>query len=121
MFKLGIIEESLKDIKVLNMVKQYLFSQRIEQIPEDEYPVWHTNEYHIPDEKLKDLLEILKDEVKETWYIHAFNDKQLFVVLKGRYFMLSLNRDYSWNEMIEYGVNEAKVERRFLENVPLHV
>lgn len=35
--------------------------------------------------------------------------------------MLSLNRDYSWNEMIEYGVNEAKVERRFLENVPLHV
>lgn len=60
-------------------------------------------------------------EVKETWYIHVFDDKQLFVVLRGRYFMLSLNRDYSWNEMIEYGVNEAKVERRFLENVPLHV
>ena len=26
-----------------------------------------------------------------------------------------------WNEMIEYGVNHAKVERRFLESIPLHI
>lgn len=121
MFRLGIIEESLKNNKILDIIEQYFFSQRIENVPEDEYPVWHTNEYHVPDEKLENLLENLKNEVKETWYIHAFNDKKLFVVLKGRYFILPLNRDDSWNDMIDYGVKKAKVERHFLENIPLHV
>lgn len=121
MFRLGIIEESLENIQVLNLVRPYFFSQRIEKVPEDKCPVWHSNEYHVPDEKIENLLKSLKNEVKLTWYIHAFSDKQLFVVLKGRYFELPVKRNETWNEMIEYGVIEGKVERHFLENVPLHV
>jgi len=121
MFRLGIIEESLNYGKALELVKPYFFSQRIENVTDDEFPVWHTNEYHVPAEKIDELLNNLKEEVKITWYIHAFSDSQLYVVLPGKFFAISLLRDDTWNEMIEYGVNVANVERHFLENVPLHV
>lgn len=121
MFRLGIIEESLKHGEALKLVEPYFFSQRIENVPEDEYPIWHINEYHIPDNRIDELLDSLKEEVKLTWYIHAFSDSQLYVVLPGKFFAISLLRDDTWNEMIEYGVNVANVERYFLENVTLHI
>ncbi len=122
MFRLGIIEESLQHETTLEFVKPYFFSQRIENVQETEYPsIWHTNEYHVQDEKIRELLDYLKEEIKPTWYIHAFSDSQLFVVLSGKYFTISLHRDDTWNEMIEYGVNIAKVAKHFLENVPLYV
>lgn len=121
MFKLGIIEESLEHIKALEIVKPYFFSQRIENVPENEYPIWHINEYHVPDEKIEELLNVLKDKVKLSWYIHAFSDSKLFVVFRDKYFAISLRRDNTWDEMIKYGVETANVERHFLEDVPLHV
>lgn len=121
MFRIGIIEESLEYVTTLELIKPYFFSQRIENVPNDEYPIWHTNEYHVPNESIEEMLNILKDEVKLTWYIHAFSDSQLFVVLRGNYFSVSLQRDDTWDEMIEYGINIANVERHFLETIPLHV
>ena len=121
MFRLGIIEESLEHTKTLELVKPYFFSQRIENVQENEYQIWHTNEYHVPDEKIEELLNILKDEIKLTWYVHAFSDSQLFVVLRGKYFVVSLQRDDTWNVMIEYGEKMANVESHYLETIPLHV
>lgn len=121
MYRLGIIEESLEHVSILEYVKPFFYFQRIENVLEDECPIWHINEYHVPDEKIKEVLDILKEEVKLTWYIHAFNDNQLFVVLRGSYFAISLKKDETWIDMIEYGVNIANVERSFLENVPLYI
>ncbi len=122
MFKLGIIEESLKQDKTLVLVKPYFFSQRIEHVQEAGYPsIWHINEYHVQDEKMKELLDYLKEEVKPTWYIHAFSNSQLYVVLPGKFFAVSLLRDNTWDEMIEYGTRTANVGEHFLENVPLSV
>ena len=121
MFRMGIIEESLENREILKMFEKYFISQRIEHVPEDEYPTWHTNEYHIPEEEIQELLDTLKEQIKTTWYIHTFNDKTLFVVLQGRWFEIALKKDESWNDMIEYGVKNAKVERRYLENIPIHI
>ena len=121
MFRMGIIEESLEDKQILGKMEQYFVSQRIENVPGDECPVWHINEYHVNEEEILDLLESLKDNIKTTWYIHAFNDNTLYVVLRKQWFELSLNRDETWEEMIAYGVNCAQVERKFLEDIPLHV
>jgi hypothetical protein len=71
--------------------------------------------------KIEELLNILKKEVKLTWYIQAFSDNQLYVVLLDKFFSISLLRDDTWNEMIEYGVGVANVERHFLENIPLYI
>ena len=121
MYRLGIIEESIDDNRILEKAKQFFISQRIEEVPEDTCPIWHTNEYHVLDDDLEDLLPVLEQHIKSTWYIHAFNDDNLYVILKNKSFRISREKDDSWNQMIEYGVNAAKVERIYLENIPLHI
>ena len=121
MYRLGIIEESVCDRDILNTLAPYFILQRIENVPEDECPIWHINEYHVSDDTIEMIADILKKYIKETWYCHAFSDEKLFVVLKGKWFEISLKRDETWDEMIEYGLAEAKVERCYLESIPLHV
>lgn len=120
-YRLGIIEESVYDRDILHILTPHFISQRIENVPEDEYPVWHINEYQVAEDKIADVVDVLKQHIKETWYCHAFSSEKLFVVLKGKWFEISLKRDETWNEMIEYGVVHANVERRYLETIPLHI
>lgn len=54
--------------------------------------------------------------MKTIWYIHTFNEEKLYVVLSGKWFEIALHKDESWNEMIKYGVNYAKVEKHFLSH-----
>lgn len=122
MFKLGVIEESVVNTEnVLDKLRPFFFSQRIENVPGDQEPIWHTNEYHVPDEEIEEITSFLAAEVKATWYIHAFSNDKLIVVLKDKVFIVSLLKNETWNEMIEYGVRFAQVELHFLENIPLHI
>lgn len=121
MYRLGIIEESVDDRKILSDLASYLVSQRMENVSGDECPVWHVNEYQIPDNRIVKITDVLKQHVKKTWYCHAFSDEKLLVVFKGKWFEVSLKKDETWDEMIEYGVNKANVERGYLETIPLHI
>ncbi len=121
MYRLGIIEESIDDRNILSDLASSFVSQRIEDVPEDEYPVWHVNEYHVAENEITDVVDMLKMHIKETWYCHAFSDEKLLVVLKENWFEISLVRDETWDEMIEYGMCKAKVERTYLETIPLHI
>ena len=120
MYRLGVIEESLESLDALDVLKPFYISQRLEEVPEDPSPIWHTNEYHVPDSQLIDLLPILEQQVKTTWYIHAFNDEKLIVILRGKSFCISLHRDKTWDAMIVYG-QSSHVENRYLENIQLSV
>ena len=120
MFRLGVIEESLKNPDALEMLKPFFFSQRTQEISGDPYPVWHTNEYHVENDALTKLLPLLERQVKKTWYIHAFNEKELIVVLPGKSFRISPRRDKTWDDMIAYG-EAADVERHYLEGIELNV
>jgi hypothetical protein len=120
MFTLGIIEESLENKEVLETLKIFLFKQRIQEVPTDENPLWHINEYHVPDNEIEKFLKILTDKIKQNYYLHSFNDEFLFVVLKDKYFQISREKDVTWDAMIEYGVSVG-VERHYLESVPLSV
>ncbi len=121
MYRLGIIEESIDDRNILSDLAPYFVSQRIENMPEDECPVWHINEYHVPDDRIMGIADVLKQHIKETWYCHAFSDEKMFVVLTGKWFEISLKKDETWDEMIEYGVNTANVDRCYLKTIPLHI
>ena len=66
MFRMGIIEECLENREILKIFEKYFISQRIEHVLEDEYPTWHTNEYHIPEEAIWELLDTLKEQIKTT-------------------------------------------------------
>lgn len=121
MYRLGIIEESLNNKQVLRALEPYIVNRRTECIPDDPSPVWHINEYEIPDEQVAAIAEQLRKSILPTWYIHAFNDKRLIVVLMDRCFEMSLHRDHTWNDMIAYGVQVAHVERHYLESIPLRI
>lgn len=121
MYRLGVILESVDNVSQLEKLKKYYFSQREEYVEEDECPHWNIYEYHINDEDITDIMELLKNTVKETWYIHAFSDSDLYVVLKGKYFKLPLKRNRKWNDMIKYGTKVAKVKKNYLKNIPLHI
>ena len=118
MYILEIIEESMDSGNVLCILAPYFITQRIEKLTDDEYSAWHINLYHIPDAQIKDTADILIHHIKPTWYCHAFNDKKLFVILKGKWFELPPKKDKSWNEMIAYGTDCANVERHYLETIP---
>jgi hypothetical protein len=120
MFRLGVIEESLEIPIILGELKQFLFTQRIEEVPDDPIPIWHTNEYHIPDERIKEIADVLAQQIKLTWYAHAFNSNTLFVILKGKVFTVSPHKDETWNEMLVYA-ESVKVEKRYIESIPLSV
>ena len=120
MYRMGVIEESLENPDTLSALKPYYFSQRIAEKPDDEWPVWHINEYQIPDDQIAALLHVLEKQVKPTAYIHAFNNKELIVILRGKSFHISPHKDASWDEMITYGLSVG-VGRNYLENIPLHV
>ncbi len=36
--------------------------------------------------------------MKENWYCHAFSDEKLLVVLKEKWFEISLVRDETWDD-----------------------
>lgn len=121
MYKLGIIEESLEEGKILSTLSPYFISQRIENVPEDEFPAWHINEYHVNNNEIEGLLNMLKEKIKISWYCHAFSNEKLYVAFKGNWFAISLKRDETWDEMLEYGVAIARVEHSYLETVPLYI
>ncbi len=81
----------------------------------------YSNVYRVEEKDIINILSSLKNEIKHTWYIHAFSNDKLFVVLRGKVFELSPCKDSSWDEMIKYGFEVAKVEKYFLENMSLHV
>jgi hypothetical protein len=120
MFKLGIIEESLDEKDILEEMKPFLYAQSLEQVPTDENPLWHVNEYHISDDLVNKFLPTLADKVKHNYYIHAFSDDILIVILKDIFFHISRKKDTTWDEMIEYGVSVG-VGRNYLESISLSV
>lgn len=117
MYKMGIIEESLLHKEVLNQWKNYFYSQRVEEVHDDAEPCWHVSELHIPDFEITKIAETLIYEIKDTWYIHAFNEHILYVFLKNKYFVLPLLKNEEWKEMIEYGIRVANVQLFYLESI----
>lgn len=121
MFRLGIIEESISDEAITEALAEYFLSERTESVEGDEYPLWHIKEYRVPDEKMAETAEALTAVVKKTWYAHGFNEKELYVILCGKYFVLPPKRNFKWREMIRYGVKHADVDKKYLKNIPLHI
>lgn len=121
MFRLGIIEESISNVSALEALEGYFHSERTESVSGDEYSLLPIREYRVPDEKMSETAKAITAVVKKTWYAHGFNEKELCVILCGKYFVLPPKRCFKWREMIRYGVKYADVDKKYLKNIPLHI
>ena len=121
-YKCGIIEESLDNKEILSRISKFLHKSRVAKMPKEEPDTWHVHEYHLPENDLQLLIPELMQHTKEGWYSHAFNidSGKLYVILKGKSFILPTVRDDSWDEMIAYG-ESVGCESRWTKNIPLRV
>ena len=116
-----IILESLEDPSEIDFIKKFCIHERVSDMPSEEVKTWHVNRYRITREIVLQLVAILeKNFVNGAWYIHFYNTEknQMYVILKGRHFLLPKFRDASWDKMIAYG-ESIGVGRRWTENIPV--
>jgi hypothetical protein len=122
LYRFGIIIESMADLQPVAQLKDFVVRSRTADVPYEEPPVWHVNEYSIPLDRLEALLPLLTASIKAGWYAHAFNvdEARLIVILKGKSFVLPTVRDSSWQPMIDYG-KSVGCDPQWTENIPLSV
>ena len=118
----GIIEESLHDTRILSGISTFLHASRVEKLPDEEPDTWHIHEYHLPETDLERLIPELERSIQEGWYSHAFNvdTRKLYVIFRGKSFLLPTERDDSWDAMISYG-ESVGCESRWTTSIPLSV
>ena len=120
MYRFAIIEESLSRTEALDSLEPFFSKQRTYSIPDDSLPIWHINEYLVPDDNLSDFLPVLKARIMPTWFASAYNDDQLIITFRGRSFRLPKEKNARWEPMLTYG-ESVGVEKRYLEDLPKYV
>jgi uncharacterized cupin superfamily protein len=115
-----IIVESLKDSAVLKELETYRIKSRRADIPNEEVKVWNINRYCIDEKALLPIISKLEQSIGNGgWYIHFYSDlgNKMFVIFKGKHFVVGKQKNRSWDEMIAFGESTG-VERRWTETIP---
>lgn len=116
-----IILESLVDPAKIDFIQKFCIHERIADKPSEKIKIWHVRRYRLSHETVLQLRPILENNfVNGEWYIHFYNieKNEMYVILKGRHFLLPKYKDASWDEMIAYG-ETVGVGRRWTANIPV--
>lgn len=95
-----IAEESLEDNRTLN--KLPVISVRITD-EDDPAKRWHLYTVALPRENIP----LLKDKIKEGWYMHFWRENDVVVVFKDNLFILDYKNKSTWRDAIRYGINKG--------------
>lgn len=116
-----IIAESLENLSVLSILEPYRIKSRQCRMPDEEVKLWNVHRFCIDETALLSLIPGIESSIgKGGWYVHFYSDlgNKMFVIFRGKHFVVSKHRDRSWDEMISYG-ESIGVERRWTENIPV--
>ena len=90
-------------------------------MPNEAVKIWNINRYCIDEKALTPLLPKLEQSINNgNWYIHFFSDlgDKMFVIFKGKHFVIAKYKDRSWDDMISYGTSIG-VGQRWTETIPV--
>lgn len=116
-----IIVESLQDTSVLDALEPFKIKCRRTDVPNEKIKVWNINRYCLDERTLGEVITQLETAIDDGgWYIHFFSDlgNKLYVVFKGKHFVVSKKKDVTWDEMIRFG-ESIGVERGWTETIPV--
>jgi uncharacterized cupin superfamily protein/RimJ/RimL family protein N-acetyltransferase len=116
-----IIVESLQDKSVLELLETYRIKSRRADMSNEQVKVWNINRYCLDEQALTEVLPRLENSISTGgWYIHFYSDigNKLYVIFKGKHFLVSKTKDSTWDEMIRFG-DSIGVERRWTETIPV--
>jgi hypothetical protein len=86
--------------------------------PGDSFTVWRQRLIRISRDKADDFAHRLCRSMGPHFYAHYFNDSTVYVVFKGKFFVLPKERDASWDAMIAFG-KTVGVGPEYTESIPL--
>ena len=105
----GIIEtESLKDVKVLDIV--HIIRSYKEKHPEDELGVWTINKVEVSKIKYQEILESISKKMDAGWYSLFWDSKKVYIVFKDKFFIISNVNPWKPSEfknLVNYGVKQG--------------
>lgn len=90
-----ILEESLEDpefLKKLKIIKKEVLDDG------DEDP-WHANFVEIDE----DMIDQLKNELKQGWYAHFWQNRKVIAVFKEKKFEFDYDNKDTWKDVLDYG------------------
>lgn len=92
-----IIEESIKDNRLLNQLEIVGVHISSDENPDDR---WHLYKVKIDEDKISKLSEQLRPE---KWYMHFWNGDLVIAVFPNKIFRFNHSDKSTWAEAIEYG------------------
>lgn len=90
-----IIEQSLDDQSIFDMVP----TVKMKSEEED----WKEHIIEIPEEKIDEIVEFLKQHIKPAWYAHLIKKDQIKVIFKDKSF--DVKEGESYEKIENYGVS----------------
>src|SRR3989338_10059792 len=97
-----IIEESMEDGSLLEMVTETGYS---ESLMEGEDDVHHFHEFEIDDGKKDTFISVAKEIIKDGWYTHICNNGQMIVIFKNKVFEFSQGESEKIEAARNYGLS----------------
>jgi len=97
-----IIEESMEDGSLLEMVTETGYS---ESLMEGEDDVHHFHQFEISDEKKDAFVAAAKSLIKQGWYIHLCKDTTMTIIFKDKVFEFTDAEKDKIQKAKDYGVS----------------
>lgn len=95
-----IIEQSLNDQSFFDVVSTIKMKSEEED--------WKEHIVKVPDEKLSEVVEVLKKHLIDKWYAHLVKGNEMIVLYKDKEFRVKEGDDYT--PMREYGLAHGVIE-----------
>lgn len=93
-----IVEESLKDNRIVNALEIVEVKVSDEEDPKDR---WHLYTVRVSKEDIK----ILSKNIKQGWYMHFWKGREIVVVFKDKKFEFDFDDKESWKPVTKYGLS----------------
>ncbi len=110
MYRGTIIEESLKDRSLLNVVR--IIGTEIESVtPNHRTPwlkVWTLDEVEIDDSAIKGFVRKVQAAIEtehSSWFTDFKGEQDHYIVFPGKIFFVDYRRNDTYNEAVAYGVS----------------
>ena len=99
-----IIEESLEDATLLDMVVEVGYSESLLE-GEDEKGEMHFHEFELQDDKKDKFVYAAKNLVKQGWYLHICKEKTMIVIFNNKVFEFGEDETDKLEEARNYGLS----------------
>ncbi len=99
-----VIEESLEDKKLLNLVN-IVNTKKFALENEGDKGVLHFHEIELSDKKRSEFINKAKNSIKQGWYIHICKNEKMVVIFRNKVFEFSDQEMNKLNEARNYGLS----------------